>query len=215
MAQPMPLASFPRHYAALRAADGALGGSGDAFDNHCLASILAMALGERDGGLGTLADGLGLSPDEIVRLVDLRFPGYRLDRLALDRHPLPRRELEEDLLRDLLLDNLSGDATVSRWMATLVARRSMRPDHLWQDLGLRCRDELGDLLKRHFLPLHAANTRNMRWKRFFYRRLCEAEGFVLCTAPSCSVCADFAACFDGEDGLSQLARLRLQSDEAA
>lgn len=93
-------------------------------------------------------------------------------------------------------------------LATVIARRAMRADHLWQDLGLTDRSELGRLLARHFPALHAGNTANMRWKKYFYRKLCEAEGFVLCAAPSCAQCTDFAACFGAEDGESRLARNR-------
>ena len=60
-------------------------------------------------------------------------------------------------------------------------------------------------MARHFPVLHAGNTKNMRWKKFFYHRLCELEGFSLCAAPHCPVCADFASCFGDEDGLSRLA----------
>jgi nitrogen fixation protein NifQ len=97
-------------------------------------------------------------------------------------------------------------------LARLVARRAMRADHLWQDLGLADRSELNRMLARHFPALHAGNTGNMRWKKYFYRRLCEAEGFVLCTAPSCAVCTDFASCFGAEDGESRLARVRRAHD---
>ncbi len=91
----------------------------------------------------------------------------------------------------------------------------MRPDHLWQDLGLFDRGELNRLLARHFPALHAGNTANMRWKKYFYRKLCEAEGFALCTAPSCTVCADFASCFGAEDGESRMALTRRAVETAA
>ncbi len=71
----------------------------------------------------------------------------------------------------------------------------MGEDHLRQDLGLFNRGELNRLLARHFPALHAGNVNNMRWKKFFYRRLGELEGFSLCAAPHRSVCADFASCF--------------------
>jgi nitrogen fixation protein NifQ len=47
----------------------------------------------------------------------------------------------------------------------------------------------------------------MRWKKYFYRRICDLEGFSLCSAPHCSVCKDFSSCFDDEDGISRLAQL--------
>ncbi len=83
----------------------------------------------------------------------------------------------------------------------------MRDDHLWQDLGLFNRAELGRLLARHFPALHAGNVNNMRWKKYFYRRICDLEGFSLCAAPHCSVCKDFSSCFGDEDGMSRLAQM--------
>ena len=47
----------------------------------------------------------------------------------------------------------------------------------------------------------------MRWKKYFYRRICDLEGFSLCAAPHCSVCTDFASCFGDEDGMSRLAQM--------
>jgi nitrogen fixation protein NifQ len=87
----------------------------------------------------------------------------------------------------------------------MVARRAMQPEHLWEDLGLRSRAELSRLLMRHFEPLARDNTRNMRWKRFFYRKLCEDDGMVMCSTPVCSQCGDFAECFGEESGESRMA----------
>jgi nitrogen fixation protein NifQ len=44
----------------------------------------------------------------------------------------------------------------------------------------------------------------MKWKKFFYRCLCEMEGFSLCAAPSCAECSDYAACFGEETGVGRL-----------
>ena len=125
------------------------------------------------------------------------------------------------MLLDLLLAHAAvdprrrpGEPDLPAILARMIARRAMRPDHLWQDLGLFDRTELNRLLARHFPTLHAGNTANMKWKKYFYRKLCEAEGFVLCTAPSCSVCGDFAACFGSEDGESRMAQARREVDLA-
>ena len=90
----------------------------------------------------------------------------------------------------------------------MVARRAMEPNHLWEDLGLRERPELSRLLTRHFAPLAVRNTGNMRWKRFFYRMLCEDDGFVMCTTPVCTQCNDFDLCFGEENGESRMAERR-------
>ncbi|WP_370675638.1 nitrogen fixation protein NifQ [Pleomorphomonas sp. PLEO] len=209
----MLASTFAHHYATLRAAALPARDEAEAFDSHVLAAILASALTEAEAPGVRCADGLGLSPTEISRLISRRFPRYAsvgLDGLA------PSAPLEEEmLLADLLLAHRSGPEPVSAWLAVLIARRAMRPDHLWQDLGLNDRGELNRLLARHFRTLHAGNTHNMRWKKYFYRVLCEAEGFSLCAAPSCAVCSDFTDCFGAEDGLSRLADLRRRIEEAA
>ncbi len=207
----MPASTFARHYAALRAAARPTRDETEAFDSHVFAAILATALTETE--MPGLADGLGLSSAEIDRLIGWCFPRYAVSDLA-GLSPDPSSE-EETLLVDLLMDHRSGPEPLAGWLAVLIARRAMQPDHLWQDLGLNDRGELNRLLARHFRTLHAGNTGNMRWKKYFYRVLCEAEGFALCAAPSCSVCTDFVDCFGSEDGLSRLAGLRRRIEEAA
>jgi nitrogen fixation protein NifQ len=93
-----------------------------------------------------------------------------------------------------------------------VARRAQRPNHLWQDLGLGNRRELSRLMNQHFRPLAVRNTADMKWKKFLYRTICRDEGFSLCTAPSCSECNDFEACFGEESGESFLARARRKAE---
>jgi nitrogen fixation protein NifQ len=87
-----------------------------------------------------------------------------------------------------------------------VARRSLRANHLWQDLGLGSRDELSDLMKRHFAPLAARNSQNMKWKKFLFRMVCLDEQAGLCPAPTCGECTEFEGCFGDEPGVGLLAR---------
>ena len=47
--------------------------------------------------------------------------------------------------------------------------------------------------------LARANTGDMKWKKFLYRRLCANEGIYVCPAPSCGVCKDYAKCFGPEN----------------
>lgn len=209
----MPASTFAHHYAALRAAARWGHDEAEAFDSHVLAAILASALTEAETSGVCFANGLGLSPADIGHLLESHFPRYVVS--GLDGLVPSAPSEEEMLLVDLLLAHRSGPEPVSGWLAVLIARRAMQPDHLWQDLGLNDRGELNRLLARHFQTLHAGNTGNMRWKKYFYRVLCEAEGFSLCAAPSCSVCSDFTDCFGAEDGLSRLAGLRRRIEEAA
>jgi len=178
-------------------------GDDHSFDRHVLASILAISATE---GVA-VAEPAGLKADDFAELIEQWFPRAR--DVATWRSQADGAVDEEiTMVRDLLLSNRSTDGEPGRWLASMVARRSMEPNHLWEDLGLRDRSELTRLLMRHFFPIASRNTRNMRWKRFFYRVLCEDDGLVMCTTPVCTQCSDFDRCFGDESGESRLAYQR-------
>lgn len=77
---------------------------------------------------------------------------------------------------------------------------------MWVCSFAGCAD-LSTLLRRHFAPLAARNSGDMKWKKFFYRELCQRDGVLVCKAPNCAVCDDAALCFAPEDG-EPLARLQ-------
>lgn len=180
---------------------------GHLFEAHVFACALALAAEEAAADGGALATHLGLAPEVVEAVVARYFAPQALGWLAV---PLGRPEADEEeaLVADLLRAHLVPADTAGEWLCPLIARRAMRPNHLWQDLGLRDRSELSRMLTRHFPALAAGNTTNMKWKKYFYRRLCEAEGFSMCSAPSCAQCSDFDACFGDESGESRLARRR-------
>ena len=187
-------------------------GTGDAFDRHVFACALAAGAAERDR---PLTEAVGLSVASLGHLVEMYFPTGR--RLLAALPPAASRgpdALEEPDLRELLLENRSRGVIEEKWLAAIIARRSLRPDHLWQDLGLFNRSDLSRLLHRHFEPLAQRNVRDMKWKKFFYRELCLRDNIVICKAPVCDVCADFASCFGSEDEpMAKLAQIpeRLKS----
>ena len=102
-------------------------------------------------------------------------------------------------LVELLLEHRAVVNEHHRCIAHLVASACMGNDHLWQDLGLPNRIALSVLLTTHFPTLAARNTGDMKWKKFFYKQLCEREGFNACRAPSCAACIDYDKCFGPED----------------
>lgn len=113
-----------------------------------------------------------------------------------------RHDEYEDLLA-LLLDAAKASGSLGRdpdvaLLAQVVARACMGDDHLWHDLGLPSRLELSELLREHFTTLAHANTGNMRWKKFFYLKLCERAEIRACRAPTCGVCVMQAECFGAE-----------------
>jgi len=197
---------FDRRYASLRASQPMRDDEGEAFDDHVFACIVAAALDHAACERTPILHGLGLTNEEAARFFAYAFPSG-VAPLCLMRAPRVELQEEEQMLRQLLAAHRRERDEAADWLVPLVARRAMRDDHLWQDLGLLDRSELTRLLQRHFPALHAGNANNMRWKKYFYRQICESEGFVLCSAPHCSVCVDFQSCFGDEDGLSRLATL--------
>lgn len=107
-----------------------------------------------------------------------------------------RHEEYIDIFELLLEHALSGDVhsiAIARWIALSCCGQ----DHLWEDLGLPERPALGALLARRFPALHAKNVHNLRWKKFFYKQLCDRAEVKACRAPSCAVCSEYAGCFEG------------------
>lgn len=106
----------------------------------------------------------------------------------------------------LLMDDFVPDP-VSHWLACAVATACKSGNHLWQDLGLPNRSVLNALMQIYFKPLKAKNSGDMKWKKFFYRELCEQAEVPICKAPTCSVCVDQASCFGQEAGAGFFSRV--------
>jgi len=169
--------------------------AGHGYD-HALACMIASLC---TGG-GALPDWLGLDPAAFRCLLEHHFHGLDLgDRPHIGRSAGDERNDERDELVRLLLMDKAGESPSEVWMAHIVAAGCMASDHLWQDLGLWRRADLTALMRRNFPALAARNVKDMKWKRFLYKQLCEAEGIYICRAPSCEVCTDYHACFGPEN----------------
>ncbi|AMA61597.1 molybdenum processing protein [Bradyrhizobium sp. CCGE-LA001] len=174
------------------------------FDRHVLASILAAAA--IDGG--PIPKNVGLPGRELAALLEDYFPAVAIKADNGLLHFMCEQDDEVAMIGDLLLERRSTEGKLSGWLAAMVARRAIEPNHLWEDLGLGDRGELSRLLSRHFASLAARNINNMRWKRFIYRTLCENDGLLMCTTPVCTQCNDFNVCFGDESGESRMAERR-------
>lgn len=161
-----------------------------------LAQIMASWL----TGKSVLPDHLGLEPEQFCYISENCFPGVTISPLAASGKVLDySRMLEkEDLIRLLQGFSRRQDKENACIIGLLVSA-CLGSDHLWQDLGLWQRAELSALLDYNFPNLAARNSKDMKWKKFLYKQLCEAEGLYLCRAPSCEVCADYSNCFGRED----------------
>lgn len=160
---------------------------------------LARMLATWSLGRGVLPDWLGLGELPYRQLMAYHFPGIDPDRLAPFGRPLiADRQDEQAELHSLLMAHRSGISPSEKWIAGIVTAGCLGSDHLWQDLGLWSRADLSKLMLDHFAPLALRNDKNMKWKRFLYKQLCESEGIYICRSPSCEVCVDYANCFAQE-----------------
>jgi len=183
--------------------EGAKGG----FDVHVAASILALSLSEAITESRQPSETAGI--EGCPATLTAMFP--RVVALFSAARPLVRRE-DELCLLDLLRRGTTHRSDFELLLAGMIARRAQRPNHLWQDLGLRNRGELSALMALHFAPLARRNVGDMKWKKFFSRTICRDTDFALCTAPSCAECCDFENCFGEESGESLLARIRRSAE---
>lgn len=162
--------------------------------NHAwLAKIIASWI----VGNSALPDCLGLSPDQFEAMRAQYFPDTLVPCKALlstgaDYSDMP----EKNDLKQLLIQGNTTQQPETEWISELLINACLGADHLWQDLGLWERKELTALMRYNFPLLAARNDKNMRWKKFLYKQLCEAEGIYVCRSPSCEVCEEYSECFD-------------------
>jgi len=152
-------------------------------------------------GLGALPEALGLEPVAFRHLqtsffhsVDIPAPAPS-GRVADFSRMLER----EDLIRYLHARAAYPEREETAWITAILVAGCLGDDHLWQDLGLWSRQDLSGLIAYNFPTVAATNNRDMKWKKFLYKQLCEAEGIYVCRAPSCDVCVDYSRCFGSED----------------
>lgn len=160
--------------------------------------LLAKMLVSQASGAGALPPGLGLAPGPFAEMLARHFPDSGPLGLHAGAGLDSARAFERDDLVALMLDGRADADRSEVWMAHIVAAACMAGDHLWQDLGLWSRSDLTRLMSDNFPHLAAKNDRDMKWKKFLYRQICDREGIPVCPAPSCQSCADYAKCFNTE-----------------
>ncbi len=124
----------------------------------------------------------------------------KIDIPLLSGYPTARnRQMEVDDLRRLLLSHRLSDSEETTWLAKMISVGALGENHLWQDLGLSGRKDVSYILKTYFAELFNKNTGDMKWKKFFYKKLCDLDDIKVCKAPSCSVCSHYSDCFGPEE----------------
>lgn len=138
---------------------------------------------------------LGLSETRFQKMLNEHFVAVALDNGEIR----PSGANEFDDLVHLLLEHRAERDEPGAWIAYAVASAAMGESHLWEDMGLPSRQHLSDLLRKHFPALAIKNEGGaMKWKKFFYRQLCERAEVPICKSPHCADCCDYAICFDPE-----------------
>ena len=161
---------------------------------------LACIIASWCDGQSVLPDYLGLESDQFKQLTDTCFQGCNLPEQAPSGSKLDfSRMLEKEDLVNLLKHYSRPDTLEMNWMIAIIVAGCLGSDHLWQDLGLWSRSQLSAMLQYNFPELAAKNNQDMKWKKFLYKQLCEAEGLYLCRAPSCNVCIDYPKCYGSEE----------------
>ena len=194
---PMPVAHDPKYwYTRMVSSDTNLKGVAKANRE-----FFAQMLSSRLCGFGMLPTRLGLSKLDYFTLLSVYFPTVLRELAEMDQEVgqdserLPEREE----VFSLLMEFRAKSDVSETWIAEIVVAACMGLDHLWQDLGLWSRSELSAMLANNFPNLAKLNHKNMKWKKFIYKQLCERDGTYVCRAPSCDVCADYQVCFGPEE----------------
>jgi len=161
---------------------------------------LARMLSSWYMGNGAMPSCLGLEPSEFMAMMKRHFPRFNAEFFRGVGNDVDAGRGDEMAdLRKLLMQSRTYGSESEAWMAQIVIAGCLSDDHLWQDLGLWNRSELSQLMMDNFESLAIRNDKDMKWKKFLYKQLCETEGIYTCRAPSCEVCNDYQVCFGPEE----------------
>jgi len=167
--------------------------------NHAYRAIAGVLDGASVGALPRFGEWLGLDEEEFWEMLDVCFPGAR-DAGWEPSVPVSDAAIPcefQDLVDMLEADRSSG-AVETGWLAHALACGCFGGNHLWHDMGLSGREDVTVLLQQYFRPVFDANTNHMKWKKFFYHRICERLDLHPCPEPVCSDCDNYAVCYGSE-----------------
>jgi nitrogen fixation protein NifQ len=140
----------------------------------------------------------GLTESSFQVLIQNFFPGISLRNHWVNAVPPNNADEYEDLVA-LLMAHRKHPTTALEWLCHAISSASLHDNHLWQDMGLPNRKVLSQLMQDNFPTLAEKNNQDMKWKKFFYRQLCEQAEILVCKSPNCGDCCDYALCFASEE----------------
>lgn len=166
---------------------------------HAVSVLLVRMLVSQQCAMGAMPRWLGLSHKGFSTMLQTHLPHLDAEEFAGFGEMLdPARYDEHEDLRSLFLSHQTEGLVDAATMADILTAGCMGGDHLWQDMGFWSRNDLSAFIGHAFAPLAQKNIHDMKWKKFFYKQLCNQEGVYTCRAPSCQVCADYSDCFGPE-----------------
>ncbi len=154
----------------------------------------------QEGCLPLFSWAFGLPQAEWQRLIGPCFPELRTPESAPPEfHRQLRAATSEQFaaMAALFSEHRDPHADVqeSRWAAQVIAAGCMGCRPLYQDLGLRGRDEVSALMAAYFGALCAGNRQQLHWKRFLFAELAMRHGDAFPIRPNCSGCDNYGECF--------------------
>ena len=163
------------------------------------AGYLASMLASWQTGEGVLPAFMGLAPESFAAMMQRFFPAHAQQAMPAGGASPVSDMPEHDELFALFAEHYADDDEQRAWIAGILIAGCAGHRHLWEDIGLFSRPDLTAMIRLNFPELGRRNTRDMKWKKFIYKQLCEREGIYACPAPTCDACADFRVCFAPED----------------
>lgn len=165
---------------------------GDELAQRAMAGVIAAANG---GQLPLFASTLGMRFDEFSAILTDEAKG------CMRPSPLHAKLLAGWLpelfphLVEMFWSKQSCDDKINWWVAHAIASACFGQRHLWQDLGLRGRNELSRLLEERFYWLYVSNIHALKWKMFLFHELGKRLGMPALTPPGCGACDQYRQCF--------------------
>lgn len=174
-------------------------------------AITGVIRNAEDGELPLFACTLGLRQAALQQVLSLCAPERLASQPMSEEHYrviMLSRPQQHAALVELLLAGRSTQAHPqhAEWLAYGIAAAATGSRHLWEDLGMRGREEVSALLQRYFEPLFRRNIANLKWKRFLFAELAATAGHDGRHGPDCSRCARQQNCFPAGDGGRQALR---------
>jgi len=169
-------------------------------NRHLFACLLSVAADEPYD----TAAALGLNAGELKELLQAWFPAVDPECLCIpeasaQNPPEYNKEVLEIVLSHVPVGSDGNPEPSSFYLARMIAARTAHPGHLWVAMGLFERPQLSASIRRLLPSLADANNKNMRWKRYLFKQVCDLNGGMMCKSPNCGDCSDYAICFPEDE----------------